>query len=321
MHRAVATVLILAALFVSRPAHFATGALGRPARAGSPRIVVEPRDGSRPMVHVIDAAKHSLFVEVYILTDRDVVRALERAAAQGVRVDVMLEPHPLGMGDQPMREADLLRAAGVSVKWTPPQFRYTHAKYLVADERVAVISSANFSFSGFTSDRDFQVIDRNKQDVRQVSNLFRNDWDRSSASLSDPRLVVSPLNSRSRLRALIQGARRTLDLYAEEIADGSMESLLIHKERAGVRVRVLLASSFSSGAVASLRRGGVSVETPRHPYIHAKVVIADGRRAFVGSENMSVTSLDRNRELGILLTGSAVAQLRSVFASDWAAGG
>ena len=54
-------------------------------------------------------------------------------------------------------------------------------------------------------------------------------------------------------------------------------------------------------------------------YVHAKAIIADGRRAFVGSENLSTASLDHNRELGVIVADSSAIQvLESTFDGDWA---
>ena len=57
------------------------------------------------------------------------------------------------------------------------------------------------------------------------------------------------------------------------------------------------------------------------PYIHAKVIVADGWLAFVGSENFSATSLDENREVGLLLADTtALATITTTFERDWAVG-
>jgi phosphatidylserine/phosphatidylglycerophosphate/cardiolipin synthase-like enzyme len=53
--------------------------------------------------------------------------------------------------------------------------------------------------------------------------------------------------------------------------------------------------------------------------MHAKIIIVDGRIAFVGSENISAQSLDQNRELGIIVSDSSVLdKLQTTFQSDWA---
>ena len=52
--------------------------------------------------------------------------------------------------------------------------------------------------------------------------------------------------------------------------------------------------------------------------MHAKLIVADGTLGFVGSENFSATSLDENREVGLLIADtSTLATLNSTFQSDW----
>jgi phosphatidylserine/phosphatidylglycerophosphate/cardiolipin synthase-like enzyme len=68
-----------------------------------------------------------------------------------------------------------------------------------------------------------------------------------------------------------------------------------------------------------LKAGGVQVKEDTQLYIHAKMIVADGSLAFVGSENFSTTSLDNNRELGVLLTNAQIiSTLQQTFQSDWA---
>lgn len=38
------------------------------------------------------------------------------------------------------------------------------------------------------------------------------------------------------------------------------------------------------------------------PYIHAKLIIIDHRYMIIGSMNLSANALDRNREVGIIIT-------------------
>ena len=71
--------------------------------------------------------------------------------------------------------------------------------------------------------------------------------------------------------------------------------------------------------VASLRSHGVQVrQMPGKPiYVHAKAVISR-KEVFVGSENFTETSLDANREMGLLLNGRPVSELQAQFNQDWA---
>jgi len=285
-------------------------------------LFVEPNDGATEIVKGIDAAQDSIFVSAYILSDHRIVRALQRAAAQGVDVYVLLEHHPYGIVQQPEVMFSELAAADVRVRWAPPYFEYSHAKFMILDDQALILSSANFSQSGFTSDRDFVVVDDDPLDVREADNIFRADWDEITPVLNDPDLLVSPVNARGKFYQLIGLARQRLDLYSEEVLDGGMVNRLADEARRGVRVRIL-AATISSQARTSLTKAGVLIgpASPGGLYIHAKAMVVDGRLGFVGSENFSSTSLDQNRELGVIIQQqAAVNLLEATFQHDWNAG-
>ena len=92
------------------------------------QVYVEPDAGEHPITDAINVAQKSIWLEIYILTDRNVIRALEEAANRGVDVRVMLEPHPFGGGGSPARTMDQLRAAGAKVQESNPSFALTHEK-------------------------------------------------------------------------------------------------------------------------------------------------------------------------------------------------
>jgi cardiolipin synthase A/B len=92
----------------------------------------------------------------------------------------------------------------------------------------------------------------------------------------------------------------------------------------GVQVAVILPAAQSasgdsnSQGIAAIKQGGVQVREDPQLYMHAKIIIVDGRTAFVGSENISTQSLDQNRELGIIISDSSVLnKLQTTFQSDW----
>jgi len=291
-------------------------------------LFVEPDAGEAPILSAIRGATSSVWVEVYLLSDRNVVRALEDAASRGVDVRVLLEPHPYGGGDvaaqTTVRE---LQAAGVQARPSNPAFQYTHAKLLLVDGATAYILTANLSRAGLggnstTANRDYGLIDRDSADVAAVKAIFQADWDRTPATLTDAHLVVSPINARPTLAALLDGAHTALWVEDEEMADSSSEQELIAAAQRGVDVRLMLPAPSSSSSpspdVARLAAGRVHVRYLRAPYMHAKLVLADGTLAFTGSENFSATSLDANRELGLLLADpAALATLTHVYTQDW----
>ncbi len=86
----------------------------------------------------------------------------------------------------------------------------------------------------------------------------------------------------------------------------------------------MTSTSTTLAALAKLASGGVHVhlyDKDASLYIHAKVIVADGQRAFVGSQNLSEASLDYNRELGLITSDpTVVASLGATLSSDFAGG-
>jgi len=288
----------------------------RPTSAGI-GLIVEPDDGVRPVTRILDRAQHTIFVDSYILTDRRVIRALERAAAQGVSVYVMLEERALGMGTQPVKLANELRAAGIEYRPAPHYFALDHIKLIVVDDRLALISSANLSKSAFTVNRDLLLVDSARDDVRSVSALFRSDWDRLPVPAIDQHLVVSPINARSTIQNLLGSARHSISMYAEEINDSAVENEMRREAARGISVRALVPNRQAVKGTGALLAAGVRLRALSAPYVHAKMIVVDGSEAYVGSENISSQSLDRNREVGLLVQGGLVARLSRLFDRDW----
>lgn len=297
------------------------------------RVFVEPDDGEQVITSAIRSAHKSIWLEIYILSDRNVIRALEEAANQGLDVRVMLEPHPVGGGPSPSKTMDQLAATGIKTQPTDPSFTLTHEKGMLIDGNTAYIMTSNFSRSALggssgsssNTNREYGIINTNPQDVQAVSAIFNADWNRTTAQFNDPNLVVSPVNSRNAFNTLISSAHSTLLIEAEEMNDSGIEQALVNAAQHDVHVEVILpAAKGSSGdsnsqGIATIKQGGVQVREDAQLYMHAKIIVVDGKVAFVGSENISAESLDQNRELGIIVSDAAVlSKLQTTFQKDWA---
>ncbi|SRR6266487_317149 len=299
------------------------------------QLFVEPNDGDRVITNALAGAKKSVLLEMYLLTERNVIRGLEEAAQRGIDVRVMLEMHPYGSGSvSPQETLDRLQAAGVKAEATSPDFSLTHEKGMVIDGSTAYIMTSNFTASAlgsgsYTKNREYGIIDTNGQDVQAVTTIFNADWNRSSPQINDSNLVVSPVNSRGAFEALIKSAHKTLLIEAEEMQDSDIEQAIVSAGQRGVQVEVLLPAPSSSSSsdstgdsnssgISTISHTGVQVREDPRLYMHAKMMLVDGQRAFVGSENISAASLDSNRELGILVSDQkALSTLQQTFQQDW----
>jgi cardiolipin synthase A/B len=122
-----------------------------------PAIIVAatlPGTEIRPLaLGVIDDARISLNLELFVLTDTGIVHALEAAHARGVTVHVLLDPSQ--STSDPSFQA--LRAAGVAVAWYRSHGELLHAKAIVADDRGVLFGSANWSGGGFARNHELNI--------------------------------------------------------------------------------------------------------------------------------------------------------------------
>ncbi len=290
------------------------------APSGTRALLVEPDDGLGALEAQIARAASSIDVVMYELDDPSVEQALARAAARGVRVRVLL----CGGLLQPKNvaaEKDL-SVHGVSVRWSPDHFAYTHEKAFVFDQATADILTFNLVARYAPTGRDFGVVDDDRADVSAIETTFDADWNGTDVRPpSGADLVWSP-GSEPALVSLINSASSSLEIYNEEMADRPVIDALKNAATRGVDVRVVMTyggayrRAFQELTAAGVRLRTFAASAPL--YIHAKMILADGARAFVGSENFSYTSTHDNRELGLVMTDADVlSRLDEVFVGDW----
>ncbi|MCC6903044.1 MAG: hypothetical protein IT377_29005 [Polyangiaceae bacterium] len=282
-------------------------------------LAVLPEAGEAPFVTALSAAKTSIDVMVYQMGYGGVLDALTAKAKAGVTVRAILDTSQKSVNQ---KYHDALVQAGAQVVWSDPDFTYMHAKLIVVDDAVAVISTGNYLKSFMLKERNFVVTDRDPWDLANLSTLFDADFSGKSPNLDCTRLLVSPINAKQRILALIGGAKTTLIVESMQFADTSVRDAVAARKAAGVDVRVILAIpswiDANQGAATFLASKGIGARWLAAPSVHVKSIVADGARAYVGSENLSYTSLNKNREVGLVMTETAaVKSVTSTFEKDW----
>ncbi len=306
-------------------------AAGRSKTASHPArdsLVTEPAAGFSPLYRLFSEAKHSIDVTMYEFADTTAEHDLGAAAERGVRVRVLLDRRQQRLNTA---ACNYLRSHRVKVSWSSPAFEYTHQKTVVIDQAEAVIMTANLTSEFYPTSRDFLVVDKSQADVAAISRVFDADFAHRSVTPGDGRdLVWSPTDSQRQLLGLIDGARKSLRIYSEEMGDTVIIDALAAAARRGVNVQVCGENTEGEydSAFAKLASAGVHISYYNSAtgfYIHGKVIEADDgtarARIFIGSENFSSTSLNDNRELGLITSAPAIlASVAKTFTGDFAKG-
>lgn len=301
-----------------------TGLLSTAAGASGLSLRVEPAEHYSVMSRAITGARHSIELEMYELADPAIERDLVAAAGRGVQVRVVLDRAYSG-GYVNQGAYARLAAGRVGVHWANASVIY-HAKFLVVDAHTLIVSTGNLEARWYATTRDFTVVDTNAGDVAAATRAFNQDYSGvAPTSFNTSTLLFSP-GSEGALVSLINSAKHTISIENEEMREPYIIAALVSARRRGVVVDVTMTASASSAAgLGTLEAAGVSVHLDHgeYPiYVHAKAICVDcvgGRgRAFVGSENFSVSSLLYNRELGVITTDPGViGPLERTLVSDF----
>jgi phosphatidylserine/phosphatidylglycerophosphate/cardiolipin synthase-like enzyme len=306
---------------------------------------IEPDDGRAPVLEAFRQATTSIDVYLFRLSDEPLQVALADAAAKGVAVRALLEPCP-GESDcteptpQAVAACDTLVAGGIAAKWGNPAFRKTHAKSILIDGRRALVISLNLISESFVDRRDYGVVTDDAAAVRDLALVFTQDWQDDPTTCQRPPsdrpadgasqdyggLIVSPDNGRARILELLGSARSSLKIHMQKIDPNDRDILpaIIERIESGVDVQVLLSppdrEPDNGPAAEAIERAGGRAVFQTALRTHAKMMVIDGRAAYVGSHNLTRSSLDRRREIGWLTTDAAtVRRFDTTFDADWTA--
>jgi cardiolipin synthase len=310
------------------------------------RLVQYPRAGFGGFYSQIAHSRRTIDMEMYELEDRTAEQELVAAAARGIRVRVLLDRAFSG-AEVNRGTAAYLATHDVEVRWAPQGYIF-HIKTTSFDGTTSDISTANLVSKYYSTTRDAEIIDTDPAQVRATEETFSNDWSAGasgspgSQTVQAPGLIWSPNTgagtAETALVKQISAARHALEFESEELSDPAIYRALATDARRGVSCRIVMTrSSEWDSAFDVVTEAGCRVhlfpDSSTALYIHEKLILDDpgtqGESLLIGSQNASVTSLTRNRELGILLNrahgGSEVIDAASatfnsdfVGASPWA---
>jgi cardiolipin synthase A/B len=321
---------------ISTAAAVAAAAMGIAAAPATPAsaatatytLFTEPKQGFSPVYNLINGAKTSIDLTMYELEDSTAEKDLVAAEKRGVDVRVILDQRE---ESENSAAYNYLKNNGVHVVYSWSKYYYTHEKSMVIDGSTAMIMSANLTSQYYSTSRDFLVTDTNAEDVAAIVKVFNADYAHESVTPGvGADLVWSPTNAQTKLLALINGATSSLRLYANEMDDAAIENALVSAAERRVDVQVCGENEDGeyNSAYARLADAGVHISYYSNPdgfYIHAKAIVADlgksDAKVFIGSENFSNTSLTENRELGLIISNTAIeSSVASTFATDFKGG-
>jgi len=256
------------------------------------------------LLDVICQARSKITLSLFRCNDKAVFAELAAAVDRGVSVEVLMTSRAKG-GKKKLRKLwrRIEETGAVVHSYTDPVVKY-HAKYLVADDGPALITSLNFTKKCFTSTCDAMVLTHDPAIVSGLRALMAADRNALPVpdSLTD-RLIVGPERARRQFTSLVESAQSSIMLIDPKLSDPGLVTLLNARRAKGLRVEV-----FADKRLGELKS-------------HGKMMLIDDQRAVVGSIALTALSLDFRREVAVVVDEpAAVAGIRALFQSISAAG-
>jgi phosphatidylserine/phosphatidylglycerophosphate/cardiolipin synthase-like enzyme len=248
------------------------------------QVILAIRQRRETVLQVIRSARERLLISVFRCTDVTVLDAIGEALNRKVDVRFLMTPRARGWEKRLKALSSYLESMGAKVHpYSDPVVKY-HAKYLLADDGPALITSLNLTAKCFGATCDFILLTHDPGVVAGLRELFDVDWLAPHSTLSSqlsPRLIVGPERARVQFTALLESARRSIHIIDHKLDDPAIQALLKSKKAQGVDVRVL-----GQGNLGGL-------------LAHGKLMIVDGRIAALGSMAQAALSLDFRREIAV----------------------
>lgn len=281
---------------------------------------------------------------LYSLVFDDAKRFFHELWFNNTTVQWIIESNHFGSNTDHYQESNKHFVANDNIILVPDQrlwVIYQHAKTFLTDSGF-IIQTANLSYSSFMKNREIFFFWKDTGVTISLQNLFYNDRmsQRTHSWDLHPNLVVCPINCRDRLESLLQSAQSSIMMYQQYIADERIQHILREKAIAWVDIKIILwdrgkviSWAWMSGNydwweqtmqlsdrqdAAFITDMGWAVKLQSSPYVHAKAILIDGMFLLITSMNISETSIDKNREIGILLVNPfQIEKFVNVFMKDW----
>jgi cardiolipin synthase A/B len=291
-------------------------------------LLILPDDSAQPILDAIHAAVKSLHIKMFVFSDPELLKAVVAAQHRGVKVRVMLNPARRSGETENEESRKILSAGNVEVMDSNPEFDLTHEKSMIVDDKTAFVYSLNWETKNLQESRDYAIVTDHAHEVDEIKACFDADWNRKHIDLGDQaHLVWCKGNARNRIAQLIDGAKHTLFVQNERFQDPIIIEHLVRAKMRGVKIHVMAKPPHTLkeeklvegvGGLRIMDDVGIKIHRLKHLKLHAKMLLADGAKAIIGSINLTPGSFDSRRELAIEVSDPHVIErLQKIVHHDW----
>lgn len=270
-------------------------------------------------IEKIKNAKKNIYIEVYMFTEKRILQALKEAKNKWIEIKVVLERNPYLSENINNKTFDELKNAWIEVNWSKQKnYNLNHSKLFIIDD-LAIISTWNLTYSIFSTNRDFLVFTEDKRIVETLKKIFETDFKWEKKDFYNENLVISPNISREKLEKLLLSAEKNIKIYIQYLKDKKINDLLKNLKQKNIDIEIIVdKSAIENEETKDLQKSGINIKAFNWKKMHSKVILVDEKYVFVWSVNFSEYSLDKNREMWIILKNEGIVKrILEIFKNDF----
>lgn len=255
------------------------------------------------IVELINNAENEIFLEVYMLTEKRIQESLIKAHNRWIELKIILEKDPYMAYSINDKAYNKLQKAWIDIIWSSKSnYSFNHSKILIIDD-LSIISTGNFSYSTFTKNRDFFIFTEDLNTKNKLKENFYNDYNSTKINIFDNNLIFSPNSSRIKFEKLFDEAERDIKMYFQYLKDDELVNKLINiKKEKNISIEIIIPDTATEDEnTIKLKNAWINILVLPKYKMHAKAILVDEKYLFIWSINFSTYSIDRNREIWILI--------------------
>ena len=263
------------------------------------------------IIYKINNANKRVYIEVYMLTEKRIQKALVDANNDWVEVRVILEKNPYKANNINNTSFKYLDESWIDIVWSnPDNYSLNHSKFMIIDDEL-IVSTWNLTYSTFAFNRDLFLFVNDKSILNKFLEIFNFDFSQNKKLVYHDNLIVSPDYSRDKFQILFKESKKSLDLYFQYLSDEKLEDLLVEKVKTWIKIRIIVSQDFYADEKVKIRKLEdlwISIKPLKTAKMHSKAILVDNKYLFIWSTNFSSYSIDKNREVGLIVTNRKVIE-------------
>lgn len=262
-----------------------------------------PGESLKKELMAFTSTQKNLDLRTYEFTQKDFKTALKKLAEKDVNIRIIVE------NNKYKQYQNTLKALSQYFSWyqnvqlkSDKQMgtEYTHAKVNLIDSGF-IIQTANLTHSSFAKNREHFFQSYDIWVLNSLHTIFEKDWKGDQITIKDlhPNLVVCNINCRGVIEQMLISAKQSIIIQTQYITDDALRAIL-KSQKTLPELKLLVADTDDNDELVRYFGNEYARKFKQH-YNHTKMILIDHKTLLLWSMNLSSTSLDKNREIWIIL--------------------